>query len=303
MTTPPENPPIVRRFRIKPESLTGWLFIAPAMVGFILFYAVPTVRAFGIGLTRWSLLTPAEYTGLDNYRDMWADERFWESLRVTFLYVLYNIPLQTAFALALAVALNRFGRSVAVRAAILAPFLISNVIAATVWFWLLDPILGFGNAMLEAVGIPRQAFFSDGALALPTVAAINIWRHVGFNALIFYTGLQAIPRHLYEAASLEGAGPWRTFRLVTLPLLRPITVFVVVTSVIGSFQIFDTVAVTTQGGPGTSTQTIMWYIYQTAFGRLRMGYASAMSVVLFLGLVAITLVQLRTMRAGESELD
>lgn len=283
--------------------MAGWLFIAPAFVGFVLFYAVPTARAFYIGLTEWSLLTPAEFVGLDNYRRLLGDARFWDSVGVTVLYVLYNIPLQTALALLLAVALDRFGRSVLARAAILAPFLVSNVIAATVWYWMLDPVLGFGNTVLEALGFERQAFFSDADLALPTIAAINIWRHVGFNALIFYTGLQAIPRHLYEAIHLEGAGPWRAFWFVTLPLLRPITVFVVVTSVIGSFQIFDTIAVTTQGGPGTSTQTVMWYIYQAAFGRLQMGYASAMSCALFLGLVAVTLVQLRAMRAGESELE
>jgi multiple sugar transport system permease protein len=132
---------------------------------------------------------------------------------------------------------------------------------------------------------------------------VNIWRHVGFNALLFYTGLQAIPKYLYEAAHLEGAGAWRTFRLVTLPLLRPILVFVLVTSVIGSFQIFDTIAVTTQGGPGTSTRTIMWYIYQNAFGSLRMGYASAMSCVLFVGLVVVTVSQMKALRADESDLN
>ncbi len=294
---------MTRRFKLRPETLAGWLFIAPAFIGFVLFYAVPTARAFYIGLTEWSLLTPAEFVGLDNYRRLLGDARFWDSVGVTVLYVLYNIPLQTALALLLALALDRFGRSVLARAAILAPFLVSNVIAATIWYWMLDPMLGFGNTVLEALGFERQAFFSDADLALPTIAAINIWRHVGFNALIFYTGLQAIPRHLYEAIHLEGAGPWRAFWFVTLPLLRPITVFVVVTSVIGSFQIFDTIAVTTQGGPGTSTQTVMWYIYQTAFGRLQMGYASAMSCALFLGLVAVTLVQLRAMRAGESELE
>lgn len=293
----------VRSTRCRPETISGWIFIAPALLGFVLFYFVPTVRAFYIGLTEWSLLTPAEFVGLENYRRLLADERFWGSVVVTVRYVALNIPAQTALALLLAVALDRFGRSVAARAAILAPFLVSNVIAASIWFWMLDPVLGFGNTVLEALGLGRHAFFSEQTLALPTIAAINIWRHVGFNALIFYTGLQAIPRHFYEAAYLEGASGWQAFRTITLPLLRPITAFVVVTSVIGSFQIFDTIAVTTQGGPGTSTETLMWYIYQTAFGSLRMGYASAMSCVLFLGLVAVTLVQLRAMRAGETEME
>lgn len=289
--------------RIRRETLAGWLFIAPAVIGFVLFYALPTLRAFQISFTDWSLLTPAKFIGMANHLEWISDRRFWKSVGVTALYVLYNIPLQTGLALLLAVGLDRFGRSVAFRAVMVAPFLVSNVIAAAVWFWMLDPVLGFGNTVLEWMGLGRHAFFSDGTLALPTIAVINIWRHVGFNALIFYTGLQAIPRHLYEAGHLEGASGWQAFRHITWPLLRPITVFIVATSIIGSFQIFDTIAVTTQGGPGTSTQTVMWYIYQTAFGSLRMGYASAMSCALFFGLVAITLIQLRTMRAGESDLE
>lgn len=284
------------------RSLTGWMFIAPAVLGFALFYLLPAVRTLGISFTRWNLLSPAEFIGLDNYCHLLGDERFWNSLRVTVLYVLYNIPLQIAGALGLAVLLDGFGRSVAIRSLVLLPFLVSNVIAAMIWFWLLDPVLGFGNALLEPLGLGRHAFLSDEQLALPSIAAINIWRHVGFNALLFYTGLQAIPRHLYEAAFLEGAGAWLVFRRITLPLLRPIFTFVLVTSLIGSFQIFDTVVVTTQGGPGRATETLMWYVYQSAFGSFRMGYASAMSCVLFVGLVTVTCVQMRLLRSDSSDL-
>ncbi len=282
--------------------MTGWLFVAPALVGFSLFFLLPTLRTVGISFTRWNLLSPAKFIGVENYQRLLGDERFWNSLKVTVLYVLYNIPLQTALALWLAVLLARCERSLALRSLMLLPFLVSNVIAAMIWFWLLDPVLGFGNTLLAAVGLDRQAFLSDARLALPSLAVINIWRHVGFNALLFYTGLQAIPRHLYEAASLEGAGRWTVFRRITLPLLRPILVFVLVTSVIGSFQIFDTIAVTTQGGPGYATETVMWYVYQSAFGSFRMGYASAMSCVLFAGLVAVTAVQMRLLRANRSDL-
>lgn len=285
------------------ETLCAWLFIAPALLGFVLFYLIPTIRAFFIGLTSWNLLSPARFVGLDNFRELATDAQFWDSMRVTALYVLYNIPLQTALALLLAVLLDRFGRSVAMRAVVLTPFLLSNVIVATIWFWMLDPVLGYGNVVLEALGFERHAFFGDEALALPTVAATNIWRHVGINALLFYSGLQAIPRHLYEASYLEGASGWQTFWRVTFPLLRPILVFVLVTSVIGSFQVFDTVAVATQGGPGTATRMIMWHICETAFGSFRMGYASAMSCVLFLGLIAVTLTQMRMLRAGEADLE
>lgn len=277
--------------------------MAPALLGFLAFFLLPTARAFYIGLTEWTLLSPPRFVGLENFRRMATDPAFWDSLRVTVVYVLLNIPLQVALALGLALLLDRFGRSVAWRSVMLFPFLISGVVAAMIWFWLLDPALGFGNAVLESLGFRRHGFFSDVSQALPTVAAVNVWRHVGFNALLLYTGLQAIPAYLVEAARVEGAGAMRVFYHVTLPLLRPILVFVIVTSVIGSFQIFDTIAVTTEGGPGTATRTIVWYIYLTGFGSFRMGYASAMSCVLFVGLVLVTAVQMRVLRAGETDLS
>jgi multiple sugar transport system permease protein len=239
---------------------------------------------------------------LDNYVRLINDGKFWSSIWVTVLYVLYNIPIQTVLGLLIAVLLKRLTGSVFIRSVMLAPFLISNVIAAMIWFWMLDPVLGFVNFLLQAVGLGSHAFFSDEHLALPTIAAINIWRHMGYAALLFYTGLQSIPEHLYEAARIEGASQWKMFKSITLPLLRPTVVFVLVTSVIGSFQIFDTIAVTTQGGPGASTRTIVWYIYQEAFTSMRMGYASAMSTVLFLGLIVVTLIQMRVLRSGESDL-
>jgi multiple sugar transport system permease protein len=291
----------VRLFRS--ETIAGWLFIAPALLGFSIFYLLPTLRAFYIGLTNWNLLRAPKFIGLENYQRLLGDDRFWNALWTTVLYVLYNIPLQTVVGLLLAVLLDRLTRSVAIRSLLLAPFLISNVIAAMIWFWLLDPILGFGNVLLQALGLGRHAFFSDQHLALVAIAMINTWRHVGFVTLLFYTGLQSIPPHLYEAARIEGATGWRSFRSITLPLLRPTLVFVLVTSVIGSFQIFDTIAVTTQGGPGSATRTIVWYIYETAFNNLRMGYASAMSCALFLGLILVTLVQMRAFRSSQSDLS
>mgnify|MGYP003694598651 CR=1 FL=1 len=220
-------------------------------------------------------LRAPKWVGLDNYIRLFQDEKFWKSIWITFLYVVYNIPIQTVLGLLIAVLLKRLTGSVFVRSVMLMPFLVSNVIAAMIWFYMFDPVLGFVNVVLKALGLGSHAFFSDPNLALPTIAFINVWRHMGYTALLFYTGLQSIPEHLYEAARIEGASEWRMFRSVTLPLLRPTLVFVLVTSVIGSFQIFDTIAVTTQGGPGTATRTVLWYIYQEAFVSMRMGYASA----------------------------
>jgi multiple sugar transport system permease protein len=284
------------------ESICAWIFLSPALLGFTVFYLVPCVRAIYVSLTDWNLLRPAKFVGSANYSRLWGDSNFWNSMRVTLLYVLYNIPVQTVIGLLLAALLHRLGRSVALRSVILAPYLIANVIAAILWFWMLDPLLGFCNAMLHSLGFGTIAFFSDQRLALPTIAAVNIWRHMGFVALLFYTGIQGIPQSIYEAARIEGAGPWKTFWNVTLPLLRPTLVFVLVTSVIGSFQVFDSIAVTTLGGPVNSTRTIVWYIYESSFVNFRMGYASAMSCALFVSLAIVTAVQMRILRSNRSDL-
>jgi multiple sugar transport system permease protein len=284
------------------EAICAWIFLSPALLGFTVFYLVPCVRAIYVSLTDWNLLRPAKFVGSANYSRLWGDSHFWNSMRVTLLYVLYNIPVQTVIGLLLATLLHRLGRSVALRSVILAPYLIANVIAAILWFWMLDPLLGFCNAMLHSLGFGTIAFFSDQRLALPTIAAVNIWRHMGFVALLFYTGIQGIPQSIYEAARIEGAGPWKIFWNVTLPLLRPTLVFVLVTSVIGSFQVFDSIAVTTLGGPVNSTRTIVWYIYESSFVNFRMGYASAMSCALFVSLAIVTAVQMRILRSNQSDL-
>jgi multiple sugar transport system permease protein len=284
------------------ESFCAWIFIAPALIGFTVFYLLPCVRALYISLTDWNLLRAAKFIGPANYSRLWNDPNFWNAMRVTVLYVIYNIPIQTAIGLLLAVLLSQLRRSVTIRSIILAPYLIANVIAAIIWFWMLDPLLGFGNVVLQAVGAGRIAFFSDQHLALPTIAAVNIWRHMGLVAILFYTGIQTIPQDIYEAARIEGAGPWKNFWRITLPLLRPTLVFVLITSIIGSFQVFDSIAVTTLGGPVNSTRTIVWYIYESAFQNFRMGYASAMSCALFVCLAVATLVQMRILSSGKSEL-
>jgi multiple sugar transport system permease protein len=284
------------------ESFCAWIFIAPALVGFFVFYLLPTFRAIYISFTDWNLLRAPRLNAGVNYVKLWNDPNFWNSMKITVLYVLYNIPIQTVIGLLLAVLLARVGRSVVLRSIILAPYLIANVIAAIIWFWMLDPLLGFGNAVLHWLGFGRIAFFTDQQLALPTIAAVNIWRHMGFVALLFYTGIQTIPKDIYEAARIEGAGPWKNFVNITLPLLRPTFVFVLVTSIIGSFQVFDSIAVTTLGGPGYATRTIVWYIYQEGFVSFRMGYASTLSCALFLCLAVVTIIQMRILRSGHSEL-
>ena len=292
----------IRKLLWGQEALTAWFLILPSLIGFVLFYALPAVRAAQISFTQWNLLRAPKAVGLENYVTLLNDAQFWSSMRITGLYVLYNIPTQMVLGLLMAVLMDRLTKSVFVRGVLVLPYLISNVVVALIWLWMLDPLLGYVNAFFNVVGLGRLPFFTSQALALPTIAGVNVWRHVGFSALLFYAGLQSIPKSLYEAATIDGANEWRLFRHITLPLLRPVTVFVLVTTIIGAFQIFDTVAVTTQGGPVNSTRVIVWYIFQNAFQFFKMGYASALSVVLFLLLVTITLVQMRLLRGGQSDL-
>jgi multiple sugar transport system permease protein len=284
------------------DTLTAWLLVLPALAGFALFHALPAVRAAGISLTDWNLLSPPAFVGLDNYVELWGDDRFWNGLKLSALYALINIPLQTALGLGLAVAMDRLTRALFVKAVLLLPYLLSNVLVALLWLSLLDPVLGAVNHLVTALGAAPQPFFGSADQALLTVAAVNTWRHMGLVALLFLAGLQNIPRSLYEAAALEGAGEWQLFRRITLPLLRPVLVFVLVTSVTGSFQVFDTIAVTTGGGPQDSTRVIVHYIVQNAFSFYRMGYASAMAMVLTVLMLAYTVLQMRLLRADENDL-
>jgi multiple sugar transport system permease protein len=278
------------------------VFIIPATIGFLVFYLYPSIRGFYFSLTRYNLLGSPHFIGVDNYVRLVNDKLFWNALLVTVEYVLINIGLQTILAVGIAVLMHRLTKSTLVRGLILMPFLISNVIAALLWFWLLDYQVGLVNEFISFVGLDRIAFFGDGKWAIPTIALVNVWRHMGYTALLVFAGLQTIPSYVYEAASVDGSTEWRSFWRITLPLLRPILALVLVITVTGSFQVFDTVAVTTRGGPVNASRVMQYYIVQKGFQQGEFGYASAISVILFIILAIVALVQLRLLRAGESDL-
>ncbi|WP_432195991.1 carbohydrate ABC transporter permease [Streptomyces sp. bgisy027] len=278
------------------------VFIAPALLGFAVFLLWPTLRGVYLSFTRFNLLTPPEWVGLDNYVRMVNDPIFWDSLLVTVEYVVINIGVQTVSALAIAVLLQRLTQSAVLRGIVLTPYLMSNVVAGIVWLWMLDTQLGIGNEIIAGLGLDRIPFLADETWAIPTIALINVWRHVGYTALLLFAGLMAIPNDVYEAAKVDGASEWRMFWRITMPLLRPVLAVVLIMTVIGSFQVFDTVAVTTAGGPANATNVLQYYIYGAAFGRFQFGYASAMSVALLVVLSAITVLQYRITRAGQSDL-
>ncbi len=299
------NPKMSLRSRFaNNEKFLGIAFILPSLIGFSVFFALPAICSLFISFTEWNLLSPATYVGLSNYQTLFADERFWRSLGTTVSYVLWNIPLQTVLAVFIAVMMERIQNSSFLRGLIVLPWLLPNVVVALLWLWMLDPTLGIVNVGLKAIGLPAQPFLGSPDQSIQSIAMINIWRHAGYTAILVFVGLKTIPKSLYEAAQIDGASAWKQFWSITLPLLRPVLVFVLVTSLIGSFQIFDTVAIAERNaGPAGSTRVIIYYIYQQVFERgINMGLATAASVVLFLILISVTLLQLRFLRANQSDL-
>jgi multiple sugar transport system permease protein len=291
------------RLAARREAWYAWAFVAPSLIGFLIFFAVPSVRGLLMSFTNWDLLRPAKFVGLANYVRLFGDADFLHALRVTGYYVLLNIPIQTTLALGIAVMMDKFSKSTAIRGILVLPWLLPNIVVALIWLWLLDPTMGFLNQIIMGLGFQRQPFLGSVDQAMPTIAAINIWRHAGYTAILIYAGLQTIPKEIYEAASIDGANERQMFFGITIPLLRPVLVFVLVTTIIGSFQIFDTIAITTKGGPVDATRVVSWYIYEYAFVRFKMGYATTISVALFVILITITFIQMRYFNANSSDLD
>ena len=298
-----------RSARLTPETKVAALFLLPSFIGFVVFYAYPALRGFYLSFTDYNLLSQeGHWIGLQNYKGMLQDALFWNALGITFKYVVINIGIQTVLALAIAVLMHRLTQSIVVRSILVLPWLIPNVVLALLWMWMLDPNLGIVNHWLNAVGIPSQGFLGDEQQVIPTIAGINIWRNMGYTALLLFGGLVMIPKTYYEAASLDGASEWRMFRTITLPLLRPVLALVLVVTLIGSFQVFDTVQIATggfggaPGGPGNSSRVLYLYIFQQAFEFNALGYASALAVGLILLLVVVAGIQMRLLRADESDL-
>jgi ABC-type sugar transport system permease subunit len=283
--------PNTRRTRVR-AFLTALPFITPSFFGVVAFLVVPVIVLFVLSFENWNLLTPATFNGFNNYINIFRFDGAAHSLTVTLYYVLLNIPLQTVLALGMAIMLNRKLPALGLyRVLFVAPYLSTPVAMAVIWYWVFDPKLGAVNAILAHVGITGPQWLSSSALAMPVVALVNIWQYVGYNMLFFLAALQAIPKTLYEAAAIDGAGPIKQFFRISLPLINSTMLFVLVTGVIGSFQVFDTLYVLTQGGPGNTTEVLNLRIYQVAFMDFRLGEAAAMSVLLFAVILAFTIGQ------------
>lgn len=279
-------------------DLDGYLFLAPDLVGTLLFAVAPVFAALGLGFFAWDVLTAPRFVGLANYQTLANDEVFREVLRNTTVFVLGSVPVRTILALLLAIALNQGIRGVAIfRGAFFLPTITSAVAAAVVWRWIYEPNFGLLNSALYALGVAHPPnWLSSPIWAMPALIILSVWQGIGFQMVIFLAGLQAIPAHLYEAAAIDGANAWTRFRHITLPLISPTTFFVVVISIIGSYQVFDQAFILTEGGPGYATTTLVTYIYTYAFQFFKMGYASAIAWILFLIVLTLTLIQFALQR-------
>jgi ABC-type sugar transport system permease subunit/ABC-type glycerol-3-phosphate transport system substrate-binding protein len=273
---------------------TSFAFLFPSMMHLVVFVVTPIVFAGYLSMHRWDIVVQEKpFVGLENFREIASDASFWNALGNTFVFSL-NVPVSMAIALAVALMLRRKMRLLGIlRTLYFLPGVTSFVAVALVWMWLYHPSFGAANYLLGLAGIGPGAWLNSSDTAMISIMIFTVWLGMGYQMVIFLAGLQGIPDELYEAARIDGADGWGRFRHVTLPLLKPTTFFILVTSLIGSFQVFTSVYVMTAGGPVGSTDVLVYHIYQAAWEQLRMGYASAISWVLFLLIMMATWVQFR----------
>jgi multiple sugar transport system permease protein len=286
------------------RALAGYGFIAPAMVFLIGFALLPFLFTVYVSFHDWNMLTAVTsmpFRGLDNYSYLiFEDPLFRQTFANTFIFAAGNVAISSVLALGVALLLNGEARIPTFwRAVYFLPYVTSSVAISIVWANLYHPSYGLFNGILELLRLPPMRFLASLETALPSVIAVAVWHAVGYYMIIFLAGLQSIPLEVYEAAKVDGANALQRFRSITLPLLRPTLLFVAVVNTLGSLQVFDLVFVLTNGGPVNATNTVVLYMYQTAFNFTRMGRASAMAVLLFLVILVVTLVQLRLLRSKE----
>ncbi len=278
------------------ENRVAYLFLTPSLIGFIVLLLLPLIFSLFLSFTDWDLLSGFKgihFVGVKNFIDVWSDEWFINSFKNNFYFSLVVVPVTMVIALVLAYILNDkvYGKGT-IRLFFFIPYISSLIAVSVVFIALYHPTLGPINQFLRSLGIKNPPkWLGDPKSALEGIMMLVIWKGLGYDLIIYLAGLQNIPKHLYEAAMIDGASSFRKFIHITLPSLAPTTFFLFVTRIIHSFQVFGPINVMTQGGPSQSTTVLVYYIYKSAFSFYKMGYASAMSWILFIVIFAITLVQ------------
>ncbi len=281
------------------EMLTAYAFILPTFIGFVIFIVGPMLASFAVSLFSWNMLTPPQFIGFANFEKLFNDVRIGNVYLTTFKLALMIVPTNMILGLALAVLLDRkmpgFVRNF-FKTSFFFPYVVSGVAVSIIWTFMFHRDLGPFNYYLGQLGIERISWLNSSAYSPLAIMIADVWRNVGFYVLVFWGGMQAIPRDYYEAAEVDGASSWRQFIHITLPLLSPTILFLSVISVIGALQIFEQPQILTNGGPGDATRTIVMYLYEQGFRFFDMGYASAIAISLFVIILILTLIQFRLSR-------
>jgi len=287
--------------RFKKQMLTPYIFLMPQLLLVGIFAFFPLVYNLIMSFQEIGMISRG-FVGLDQYVNMFEDEVFWTSLKNTFIYTMGTVPLTTLFSLVVAVGLNQkiAGKKI-FRTIYLFPYLTSWVVVGLLWQWMYSTNYGVLNKLLNLIGLPSLAWLQAPALTIPSIIIASIWHDVGYYMVIFLAGLQSISPIYYEASTIDGANSWKQFRFVTLPLLKPIIFIVLILSMINSFKIFDQIYVMTGGGPGRASLMIVNYIYSVIITEMRLSYASAISIFLFLVILILTALQRRMFKDSDME--
>lgn len=278
------------------DKLAPYLFISPALLLFLTFVVAPLFGAIALAFTDWNLLGTKRFVGLDNFTRLFEDADLHEAIGNTLVFTFWSIVLHVVIGLGMALAVNRQMWRITryfLRTAFFFPFLVSWAAVALIWQYALDPNFGIATFYGDKVGVPglTDGWLLNRTYALPALIIVDLWHTIGFAFVVFLAGLQAIPRHLYEAAEVDGAGALKRFWHVTLPMLSPTIFFIVVISFIGAFQIFEPMYIMTRGGPDGATTSVVQYLYETGFRNYEVGYAAAIGLLVFVAVLAATLVQ------------
>jgi multiple sugar transport system permease protein len=276
------------------ENLAGYIFISPWILGFLFLFGGPIVASFFLSLFEWDIFTPPKWQGIDNYLKLLHDELFWKSLKVTILYATVNVPLSLVIGITVAMLLNQKIPGISLfRTMYYLPSVVSGVAVCLLWAWIYHPDFGYINYFLRLLGIKGPMWLQDPFWALPALIGVGLWP-VGGTMIIYLAGLQGIPSQLYEAARIDGANGRQTFFKITLPMLSPVIFYNIIVGLIKALQVFTQPKVMTEGGPNNSTLMYMLYLYRNAFKWFKMGYASALAWILFLVILILTILLIRS---------
>lgn len=282
-----------RKKGLRREQILFALFVAPNFLLLGIFSYWPLIYQSYLSLTRWDMIEPTKtFVGIANYRNLFRGNAFYQVLFNTFYFTAAILIGSIVLGLALALLLNQRMRGRVVgRAIAFAPYVLSGAAIGLVWAYIFDPVYGLMRVFLDLIGIASPDWLVDTTWAMPAIIIVYLWKNVGYSAVIYLTGLQNIPRELYEAAEVDGANSWQSFWNITVPQLSPVTFFISVTTILFSIQAFDIVAVMTEGGPVNATTTLVWYLYEQGFIAFRAGTAAAVGMLMFLLMLIITIIQ------------